>query len=181
MTKNDLIMFFFGIVIFILGINYLVFQRTGRTPIGIKKLQATFAAKENSELIQSLEKVTSKSKGETAELAKSMFLMKKQHIDFLLNQSESKVKTKEYIESEIATFDYQKLSDDSLSYLEKLFFTYFKVQRDVNLALKQYQFAALGLRSQSGGNEEGLKKIQIHLLNAFPEQKIQLVQKLNSK
>ncbi len=181
MTKNDIILFFFGIVFFILGMNYLVFQKTGRTPIGIQKLQAIFAGKEDSELIHSLEKVTSKSKGETVELVKSMFLMKKQHIDFLINQSESKVKAKEYIESEIATFNYQKLSDDSLSYLEMLFLNYFKVQRDVNLALKQYQFAALSLSSQNGKNEGWLKKLQIHLLSAFPEEKIQLAHKLNSK
>jgi hypothetical protein len=177
MKISDIFLFLIALVLFVFGVDYMVTQKSGKSPIKLESLLVSLKNSQDSELNQALRKVTSKAKEKSPKLTNTdLFSGKKEHIDFLLGRPDYKLKACDFIESEFQTFDYKNQSTEALGYLEKIYLAYFVVQKDAGKSAQAY----LDLTQKMSGHPL-LKLLEQRLIESYPNDKDLLMTKLNPK
>ena len=177
MKISDIFLFLIAVVLFIFGVNYMVTQKSGKSPIKIENLLVSLKNSQDSELNQALRKVTSKAKENSPKPPSAdLFSGKKEHIDFLLGRPDYKLKACDFIESEFQTFDHKNLSTEALGYLEKIYLAYFVVQKDAEKSAQAF----LDLSQKMSGHPL-LKLLEQRLMESYPNDKDLIMKKLNPK
>lgn len=178
MKLSDLVLFVLALIAFIFGTNYMISQKSVRPPINVTKLLENLNVDQGSELNQALKKVTSKAKGADLpiDIGGNPYEAKFKYVDFLLTREDFKPKAIEFFESEMKSFDFKNTNVDSRAYLEKVFVSYLKVQKNTLQAL------AVWVELKKNLEEHPLiLDLEPKLLEAFPKDREMLIQKLNSK
>lgn len=175
MKLSDIFLFLIALVAFVFGVNHMVTKRSGRAPINIEKLMDNLKNEQHSELNQALKKVTTTSKKQNTYSVENMYVSKKQHIDFLLSRAEYKSKTCEFIESELNTFDYKSTNYEAMDYLDKLFDSYLKSQKEVLKSIEVFK----KLRTDIAGNPR-VKNYESQLFQAYPNDAVLIQQNLQA-